>query len=333
MRKFGVAARLGLVAITIAFVAVTVSSAWAQPASWRQEWNRTDFRKRSIDFDEIRSGGVPKDGIPSIDAPEFVPVSQARNIADTEPVIGLIIDGDARAYPLYIMIWHEIVNDIIGGVPIAVTYCPLCNAAVVFDRRAAGKVLEFGTTGKLRFSDLVMYDRQTQSWWQQFLGQAIVGKLTGTRLKMLPARLESFARFKARAPRGRVLVPNDGYQRRYGVNPYVSYDSSAQPFLYDGPLPDKVAPLARVVTLGKRGAWSLGLLRKRREIRLDDGIVIRWEAGQNSALDKPIIAEGMDVGNVTVQRVDGDKVEDVVYGVDFAFAYHAFFPNSPIHTE
>ena len=103
-------------------------------------------------------------------------------MSETEPVIGLVVNGDARAYPLKILIWHEIVNDTVGGVPVTVTYCPLCNSAIVFERTVDGRVLDFGTTGKLRNSDLVMYDRQTESWWQQFSGTAIVGAMTGTKL-------------------------------------------------------------------------------------------------------------------------------------------------------
>ena len=161
--------------VLFAFVAASVPVG-ATPAQWRIEgWNKTDFNKTSIDFTEILSGGPPKDGIPSIDNPKFVELDKMSDLAGTEPVIGLEINGDARAYPLRILIWHEIVNDVIGGTPIAVTYCPLCNSAVVFDRRFEGKVLDFGTTGKLRNSDLVMYDRQTESWWQQFIGTAIVG--------------------------------------------------------------------------------------------------------------------------------------------------------------
>jgi hypothetical protein len=151
---------------------------------WRAEWPQTDFSRHSVPFEEIISGGPPKDGIPSIESPSFVTAAEA-DLPGEEPVIGLVLDGDARAYPLRILMWHEIVNDEVGGVPVAVTYCPLCNTGIVFDRRIEGRVLEFGTTGKLRKSDLVMYDRQTESWWQQFLGEAIVGELTGTWLEMI----------------------------------------------------------------------------------------------------------------------------------------------------
>ena len=301
----------------------------ADPASWQREWPETDFSKHSVAFEEIFSGGPPKDGIPSIDSPVFVPVGEA-DLPDQEPVIGLTVGDDTRAYPLRILIWHEIVNDVVGDVPVAVTFCPLCNTGIVFDRRLDGEVLEFGTTGKLRNSDLVMYDRTTESWWQQFLGEAIVGELTGKQLAMVPARLESFAKFKERAPDGQVQVPGASL-RAYGRNPYVSYDSSPRPFLYAGDMPEEIAPLARVVRVGDQ-AWSLDLLRNRGEILADD-LRLTWEPGQASALDASQIAESFDVGNVLVEEKAGDGWQDAVYSVDFAFAFNAFYPKGVIHVE
>ena len=195
-----------------------------------------------------------------------MPVAEA-SLPENEPVIGLVINGDAQAYPLRILIWHEIVNDVVGGVPVAITYAPLCNTALVFDRRVGDRVLEFGSTGKLRHSGLVMYDRTTESWWQQFLGKAIVGELTGTAVAMLPARLEAFATFGQRAPEGRVQVPPSD-ARAYGTNPYVGYDSAPAPFLYQGMLPKDLAPLARVVRVGDGPGASIwcaeGAVRGRR---------------------------------------------------------------------
>jgi hypothetical protein len=227
--------------------------------------------------------------------------------------------------------WHEIVNDTVGGVPVAVTYCPLCNSAVVFDRRLGGRVLDFGTTGKLRHSDLVMYDRQTESWWQQFLGEAIVGELTGARLDMLPARVESWERLSARAPDAKVLVPKDGRLRPYGLNPYEGYDGRDAPVLYRGELPTEVAPLSRVVVVGDE-AWSFDLLRRNGTLTHGD-LVLTWEPGQNSALDSSVIDEGRDVGNVVVQRRASAGLEDAVYDVSFAFAFRAFYPDGVIHVE
>jgi len=304
----------------------------ADPDTWKAEWPKTDFSRRSVPFDEILSGGPPKDGIPAIDSPQFRTTAEITDLADTEPVVSLHVGDRFRAYPLRILIWHEIVNDTIAGVPVAVTFCPLCNAAIVFDRRVDGKTLDFGTTGKLRNSDLVMYDRQTESWWQQFLGDGIVGTMTGKTLDILPARLESWADFKRRAPGGQVLVPNAAGMRPYGGNPYSGYDSLPRPFLFSGKMPEGIRPLARVVSLRERNqAWSLALLRRKREIRLDDGSVIRWSPGQNSALDKASIAEGKDVGTVTVLRETPTGAQHIPYFVDFAFAFHAFRPRAPIH--
>ena len=186
--------KAGAAAAAIAMSMLAGPAVFAQdsvPHFWKIEFPKTDFTKHSVPYGEIFSGGPPKDGIPSIDEPEFVLAGLHGKLEDTEPVVGLVLNGEAKAYPLRILTWHEIVNDEIGGIPVTVTYCPLCNSAVVFDRRVGDKVLDFGTTGRLRNSDLVMYDRQTESWWQQFLGEAIVGEMTGARLEMLPSRIES----------------------------------------------------------------------------------------------------------------------------------------------
>ena len=315
-------------AAVAAWICVAVS-AHANPAYWQASWPKTDFSRTSVEFSEIFSGGPPKDGIPSIDSPRFVPVAEYSGAGDTEPVISFAHGGDARAYPLRVLIWHEIVNDTVGGLPVSVTYCPLCNSAIVFDRRADGRVLDFGTTGKLRNSDLVMYDRQTESWWQQFTGTAIVGQLTGTELRFLPARVESMERFRTRFPSGRVLVPGDPNMRPYGVNPYVRYDSLEVPFLYRGEMPAGIAPLAYVVKVGKE-AWPLKLLMDRGRIVSDD-LVITWTAGQNSALDSREIAAGRDIGNVVVQRRTPDGLRDEVHDLTFAFVFHAFVADGTIH--
>jgi Protein of unknown function (DUF3179) len=315
----------------------------ADPARWRFEWPRTDFSRHNVPFAGFKSGGPPKDGIPPIDAPRFERLDRGKStgwsaaLGNTEPVIALAIGDDARAYPLRVLIWHEIANDTVSGTPVAVTYCPLCNAALVFERTVDGRILDFGTTGKLRHSDLVMYDRQTESWWQQFTGEAIVGTMTGHRLRLVPSRLESFDRFRQRFPQGQVLVPNNPNMRNYGRNPYVGYDATGQrPFLYDGTLPDGIEPMERVVAVetapGRHEAWALALLRRRGAIQSDD-LLLEWQPGQASALDKASIPAGRDVGNVVVQRRLGDRLVDAPYDVTFAFVFHAFRPKSPIHDD
>jgi len=318
-----------LLIVSLVVLVSTGPPAGANPARWAQEWPATDFEHSLVDLDEIRDGGPPKDGIPAIDDPRFRPVAEVDDLADAEPVIGLTVSGESRAYPLRVLTWHEIANDVIGGVPVAVTYCPLCNAAIVFDRRMDGAVLDFGTTGKLRHSDLVMYDRQSESWWQQYSGQAIVGRYAGRALEMLPARLESWAEFRARAPDGIVLVPENPGARPYGTNPYVGYDSAGMPFLYDGEVPAGIAPLARVVVVGEE-AWSLDRLREAGRIEAGD-LVLSWRPGQASALDAPRIADGRDVGSVTAQRRHDGRLEDVVHHITFAFVFHAFEPDGTLH--
>lgn len=301
----------------------------ADPARWEREGWTTDFSQTSIEFQEILSGGPPKDGIPSIDNPQFVGIDGTGDLQDVEPVMTLNINGDARAYPLRVLMWHEIVNDVVGGQPVAVTYCPLCNAAIVFDSSFGGEAVEFGTTGKLRNSDLVMYDRKTETWWQQFTGEAIVGSLLGTKLPTIPSRLESYDRFKKRHPEGKVLVPNNVNIRDYGRNPYSGYDSLSRPFLYGGEMPDGIEPLARVVVVREAAdnpvVVSLQALRDAGTLDRE-GVTLSWSEGQASALDSSKISDGKDVGNVIVTR-DG---KDVVYDVTFAFVAHAFMPEVPI---
>lgn len=308
--------------------------AQADPGRWKREGWKTDFTKTTIKFNEILSGGPPKDGIPAIDKPIFKPIAEITDLTDNEPVVSLTVAGTARAYPIRILIWHEIVNDTLSGLPITVTYCPLCNSAIVFDRRVGDRELDFGTTGKLRNSDLVMYDRATESWWQQFTGDAIVGTMVGQSLKMLPARLESYAQFKAREPQGDVLVPNNPKMRNYGKNPYVGYDSAAKPFLYNGAMPEGISPMARVVAIRTKDltfAVTLALLREKRTLT-QSGITLGWLEGQNSAIDTSDIAKGRDVGTVTASMA-GSNGKPIPYDVTFAFVFHAFHPEHKIRTQ
>lgn len=324
-----------LAAFLLIMILLPATSTRAEPSQWKSEgWAKTDFAKAAVEWDEILSGGPPKDGIPSIDQPIFTTVSEIKDLMPKEPVIGLEIGGDARAYPLRILIWHEIVNDVVGGRPVTVTFCPLCNSAVVFDRRVGERLLDFGTTGKLRNSDLVMYDRQTESWWQQFTGVAIVGELLGTELNLIPARLQSFAEFQARHPAGKVLVPNDPGMRRYGANPYVGYDTSSQPFLYRGELPKGIEPMARVVVVkADRKApivVAMEHLRTSGTLALA-GVRLTWRAGQASAVDATEIAEGRDVGTVeAIGETPETKGLLLPYDITFAFVAHAFHPDAPI---
>lgn len=317
--------RKPLAAILFALTAACDSS----PADGQHELNREfpklDTSQSSVDLFEIQSGGVPRDGIPAILEPHFILVGEADDLGREEPVMTLTGECGAHAFPYRVLIWHEIVHHNFCGRPVIVTYCPLCNTSMVFDRRVDGEKLTFGTSGRLRNSDLVMYDHQTESFWQQFTGEAIVGTMTGNQLQAIPAKIESFEKFAARHPDGQVLAPPRYDERDYGRNPYAGYDTLPKPFMFQGPLPEGIEPLERVVRLDDR-AWALSHLREKGRIETDDGLVLEWMPGQNSALDSASISRGRDIGNVEVTK-DG---KDVAFSVDFAFAFHAFYPDSEI---
>jgi hypothetical protein len=310
--------------LLIAGACLAMSTAQADPSFWRYEWPNTNFEKTSVDsWVEIMSGGPPKDGIPALSDPELIPVSSETAIGAREPVITVELDGHTpRAYPIRYLTWHEIVNDKIGDTPIAVTFCPLCNSGITFDRRIPQGTLTFGVSGKLRNSDMVMYDRETESWWQQAIGMGIVGDLTGVKLTTLPTWMESWAEFTARNPEG-LVMQEPSYNRSYGQNPYRNYDSSRKPFLYSGEMPPHgIQPLERVVRVGDR-AWPLTRFQDQPVIS-EAGVEISWVEGQASALDSSSIAAGKDVGSIRVRDASG---ADLPHDILFAFAYHAFWPD------
>jgi len=308
---------------TIAAFCTAASMSVASPEFWSFEWPNTDFDKTSVEnWVEILSGGPSKDGIPALDDPEFVAVADKTDLTPREPVITLEIEGEVpRAYPIRYLAWHEIVNDVVGGVPVAVTFCPLCNSGITFDRRIAQGTLSFGVSGKLRNSDMIMFDRETESWWQQAIGEAIVGDLTRTELQTLPSWMESWEAFTTRNPEG-IVMQQPAFSRDYGANPYVRYDSSHRPFLYSGEMPPHDIPaLARVVRVGDQ-AWPLTRLSDEGSLT-ENGITFSWSEGQASALDTAAIGQGKEVGNVRVRNAAG---QDLAHDVMFAFAFHAFWP-------
>ncbi len=301
---------------------------------WIAENWKTDFSKTIIDLSEIINV-IGADVIPSIDNPKFQPIAKETDIKGNEPVIAFAHNGVTRAYPLRYMMWHEIVNDVVGGLPVAVTYCPLCNSSVVFNRVIDGKAVTFGTTGKLRYSALVMYDRDEQNWWQQVTGEALVGAKAGEILETLTSILISYDLFKERYPKGEVLMADPRRASLSGQNPYVNYDSTKTPFLFVGDLPTDIEPMMRIalVTEPNPIAVTLPYLEKNTPFRLGD-LEFTWQAGQASALDSARISEGRDVGNIEVFQIlpDGSKVP-TAYMVTFAFAGRAFYEGLEIIQE
>ncbi|MEO0558988.1 MAG: DUF3179 domain-containing protein [Bacteroidota bacterium] len=282
----------------------------------------TNTALRAIDLSELRGGGPPKDGIPSIDDPQFVSVDVASSwLADREPVILLTVEDETRIYPLQILTWHEIVNDELGGVPVAITFCPLCYSAIALDRRIptdeGERTLTFGVSGMLRFSDMVMFDRETETLWQQFNGEALVGDLLGTTLTLLPAQIVSFSQARDVAPDAPVLSRETGHQRDYGRNPYAGYDDvDKRPFLFDGEDNGQLPPMQRViaVTAGEAArAYPADLTLERGVVADELGgqpLVVFHIEGTATALGEAEIAAARDVGATGVfdPRVDGQTL-------------------------
>jgi hypothetical protein len=259
--------------------------------------------------DDIVSGGPPPDGIPPVDRPRFQAVGEVDWLATAEPVAMVELDGQAKAYPLQILLWHEIVNDQVGGVPVAVTYCPLCNTAISFRRPVVdGTATSFGTSGRLYKSNLVMYDRATKSLWPQALGQAVTGELTGRQLERVATQIVAWTDFRAAFPDGRVLSRDTGHQRPYGQSPYPLYDrDGSQPFLFDGRPDGRLPAVARVLGISA-GDRHLAVPYPRLAGRAQRGVtaanlelagaplLVVWRSGVTSALDRRSIAASRDVG-------------------------------------
>ena len=291
---------------------------------------KTDFSYHTVPFDDFLSGGPPRDGIRPIDKPEFVSIDAGNQwLSEKEPVISFEINGVQRAYPLQILIWHEVVNDVVGGVPVTVTFCPLCNSAIVFERTVDGRVLDFGTSGNLRNSDLVMWDRQTESWWQQLTGEAIVGRLAGTKLKFLAAPIISWSDFKTHQPGGEVLSKDTGLRRRYGENPYVGYDTvDVPPFLYTGDLDGRLQPKERVAAITVDGvdvAFPFSRLAEEGVVNYEvngSNIAVFFKAGTNSALGHELISFAADIGSAAVYSatLNGQKLTFSALGDGFTDA-------------
>ena len=313
--------------LAILIVPVLVAPAGAQlsPEVWK-----TDLSKRAIALSELQAeeGRPPKDAIPSIDRPQFDSVSEASGwLVPGEAVIVVEQENDARAYPLQILLWHELVNDQIGGIPILVSYCPLCNSAIVFDRRVKGEPHTFGVASFLRNNDMVMYDRQTDSLWQQLTGESIVGTLTGQQLTPLPSRVVPFAAFAASYPDGKVLNRLTGYFPPYGKSTYTGYEFG------DGPAGEDAKPMRRgerlervlVISVGdRRRAYLFDFLRRMRvvEDRLKGlRYVVFFEPQMLTPLDASHVSQSRPVGTAAAYLTEvngkrlrfrrrGDKIVD-----------------------
>ena len=261
---------------------------------------------------------MPRDGIPPIYSPEFESVAEADTwLSDRDPVVFLQLGEEPRAYPIRILIWHEIVDDVIAGVPVAVSYCPLCNTAVAFDRRLEGRTYTFGVSGLLYQSDLLLYDRESESLWSQIAASAIAGQATGKRLRVLRSALVTWGKWKARHPKTSVLSMETGHRRDYDRYPYGDY-SSSEALMFAAPLDPRYHP--KMPTLG---------------IRLVGGAARAYPAAEIEHAGGQV-QESFEGHSITVSYEREMQVFDVEAPIEleviegYWFAWAAFHPTSTV---
>ena len=275
----------------------------------------TNGVKHLIPLDKIKGGGPPKDGIPSIDDPVFAGVRDSQFMSDSDTVIGLYINGEARAYPLFILVWHEIVNDTVGGVPVAVTYCPLCYTNQVFERVIDGQEVEFGTSGKLYNSNLLMYDRLTDSYWSQALGLAVKGDLTGHELDLVPFDVITWNDWKELYPDTLVLTTDTGHIRSYATDPYGNYYTEPRIMFPVEHSDDRLHPKEIIL-----GFEDDGVYKAFRQSDAESHVVINDIVGNSSVLVVSLYSENARAFDRTIDGkilsfeydADSDKIFDTL---------------------
>ena len=303
-----------IIALSTFLLILSINQSLAQIIDERgvnQQWD-TDIKSSIIPLNELMAL-LPRDKIKPIDEPQFYNVEVgATFFSEKEPVIAVAHNGMAKAYPLSILLAHEIVNDEISGLKIAATFCPLCYSALVFNRtftyKGETRELTFGTSGMLRNSDLVMWDRQTESWWQQFTGQGLVGFYSGALLEIVNSELIPFGKFRELYPEGQVLAPPKDYAYEYGTNPYVDYDENQeeQPFLYKNTPDSRLPATERVIGIyGDNGvkAYPWTSIQKEKVINdvfENENVVLFYSEGMVSVVDEAVISESRDIGSVSV---------------------------------
>jgi len=300
-----------LLCLTITIVSAQFKNSKNLPFSWK-----TDTIRHSVNLSEIQIV-LPKGSFPTLDHPKFVAKSEGMQMFfKKEPVIAIEINGFAKAYSLNILTMHEIANDIINGIPILVTYCPLCNSGIVYNRilefDKKKEILEFEASGMLRNSDMVMLDRKTESLWQQSMGTAIVGKYNEAQLDILPSLIISVEQFFSRYPNGKILSKKTGFtevEKRYGYNPYTKYDEKTNPLqqFFDSDKVDKRLPaMERVVDIEHNGDYKIySFTDVAKNGVINDSfkgkkVVLFYKSGTISVMDENDISNSKDVGSVTV---------------------------------
>ncbi|MBI5378183.1 MAG: DUF3179 domain-containing protein [Thaumarchaeota archaeon] len=348
---------LSIIGIMIAVNYPVSDSSELQASQVQDEIMITNGIKHIVPLDKIKSGGPPKDGIPSIDTPKFTTAQEANFVSDDDLVIGVRLNGETKAYPLFIMVWHEIVNDKIGDTPVAVTYCPLCFTNQVFDRKVNDVETEFGTSGKLYNSNLVMYDRNTDSQWSQALGKAITGELTGYELQRIPFDVVKWSDWKSLYPDTLVLTTDTGYSRPYGSDPYGDYYTDPD-ILFPVENKDDRLPPKEIILGFHYGntykAYKLHDIESNKVIndktnnkeillvslfpsmvrsfdRMLDDQILEFEFSNGKIMDKQTNSEWNIDGLAVSGPLQGKQLSRIVFNPGFWFEWVAFHPDTEVY--
>ena len=279
-----------------------------------------DLSNASVPVEEIKDGGPPKDGIPSIDKPVFLN-GERGSLDDGARILGVYHQGIAKAYPIAIMNYHEIVNDEFKSDPVVVTYCPLCGSGVAFDAEVAGKKKTFGVSGLLYNSDVLLYDRETETLWSQILNEAVAGPLQGKSLKKLPTMNTTWEKWFERHPETLVLSENTGFKRDYGKNPYPGYVQSRQLYFQVENEDDRYHPKEMVLGLELNGsykAYPFSELNKVGKSTISDTF-----EGRNLIIE-------FDQESYSAEILDADTKEVIPTIANFWFAWFAFHPETEV---
>ncbi len=304
---------------------ICIKSFCFKSAGWMLLWiglSAWDFSQHSIPVNEILDGGPGKDGIPAIDRPRFVPAAKASGtfLDDKDRVIALVVSGKKKVYPIKILNWHELVNDSIGGRRVVVTFCPLCGTGMVFDAQAAGKPLNFGVSGMLYQNDVLLYDRQTESLWSQIKQEAVAGKLTGTRLQLIPSTQTTWGAWKKKHPNTLVLSTRTGYTRDYGRDPYAGYGTSEDIYFPAGKRDRRYHPKEQVIGIKLEGlakAYPFSeLARVKSPFKDKVGKQTVW------------VAYDSESRTATIKDASGKELPSVV---GFWFAWFAFHKDTEVY--
>ncbi|MGD9534822.1 MAG: DUF3179 domain-containing protein [Candidatus Nitrosocosmicus sp.] len=363
VRKFAFATAFILIIAVVIIIIIIIKIDFLSINLQNLDSGVPSLNKSIVPLDQIVSGGPPPDGIPSIDNPKFVTVGQANSfLSDTDLILGFTIKNETRGYPLQILVWHEIVNDVVGETPIAVTYCPICFTNQIFNRTLTnGQTLEFGTSGKLYNSNLVMYDRNTNSLWSQAMAQSIAGELSGVKLERIPFDLAYWKDWKQLYPKSQVLSQETGHARPYGVDPYGNYYTNPEVLFPVANQDNRLGLKDIIIGIENEGNYKAYTLKEVESSKvisdnINDKSITLWlvapflvkmfdpmingqiltfsyDSANQTFLDEQTHSEWNNNGESISGQLKGSNLSRLSFDEGFWFEWVAFHPDTKVYTK